>query len=241
MLRVHICEDNKEQQQRLKSYIEKIIVVDTLDMEIGVVTDNSEKMLDEISKEKEIGIFFLDIDLQCERNGMELAKKIREIQPRCFIVFVTTHSEMSYMTFTYKVEAMDFIIKDDLREIKNRVHQCLIQAAELNEGEFEKGKKGYCIKQGEKIREVSHDSILYFEAVTGSRKIVLYTKNEIIEFNGKLKDIENELGNKFYRCHRSVIVNKDNIERIDKEEYIIYLLGGACCPMSVRLAKGIVK
>ncbi len=239
MLRVHICEDNREQQKRLESYIEEIIAVENLKMSIGIVTDNPETLLQDILKEKETGIFFLDIDLQCEMNGMDLAKKIREIQPRCYIIFVTTHSEMSYMTFTYKVEAMDFIIKDNIKEIKSRVYQCLVQAAELHENILQKGKKVYCIKQGERIREIPYDNILYFEAVTGSRKILLYTKNEIIEFNGKLKDIENELDNQFYRCHRAVIVNKDNIERIDEEEYIIYLIGGVSCPMSVRLAKGI--
>lgn len=241
MLKVHICEDDREQLKRLESYIEDIIMVENLKMEKGIVTDNPEIMIEEIKNDKDTGIFFLDIDLNHEMNGMNLAGKIREIQPRCHIIFVTTHSEMSYMTFTYKVEAMDFIIKDNLKEIKNRVHQCLIQIGELHTEALNVSNKTYLVKQGERVKEIPYDDILYFEAVTGSRKIVVHAKNAIIEFNGKLKDIQDALDEQFYRCHRAIIVNKDNIEKIDDIEHTIYLIGGDSCPMSVRLGKGILK
>ena len=45
-------------------------------------------------------------------NGVALAQRIRQIQPCCFIVFITSHSEMSLRTFQYKAEALDFIVKD---------------------------------------------------------------------------------------------------------------------------------
>ena len=83
-------------------------------------------MLNGVKEEKDTGIFFLDVDLNHEMNGIALASKIREYQPRCFIIFVTTHSEMSFMTFSYKVEAMDYVIKDYFQEVKNRVHQCFV-------------------------------------------------------------------------------------------------------------------
>lgn len=239
MLKVHICEDDREQQIRLESYIEDIITIENLKMAKGLVTDNPDFMIEEIKKEKNIGIFFLDIDLNHKLNGMDLARKIREIQPRCHIIFVTTHSEMSYMTFTYKVEAMDFIIKDNLKEIKNRIHQCLVLIGELHAEAIKESNSIYLLKQGERVKEVSYDDILYFEAITGSRKIMLHAKNTILEFSGKLKDIEESVDNRFYRCHRAIIVNKNNIEKIDEIEHMIYLVGGGRCPMSVRLGKGI--
>lgn len=128
MLRIHVCEDNKEQRERMKHVIERFISVEELDMELGIVAERPEDMLAAVKQENVTGFFFLDIDLQSQMNGMELARKIREYQPRCFIVFVTTHSEMSYMTFSYKVEAMDFIIKDNYDDMENRIHQCLLHA-----------------------------------------------------------------------------------------------------------------
>lgn len=68
-----------------------------------------------------------------------LAHKIRETQPRCCIVFVTTHSEMSFMTFSYRIEAMDFIIKDDIGKLEERMLQCIEQAIERCCRKEEKG------------------------------------------------------------------------------------------------------
>ena len=117
MLNVYICEDNVEQRNRVEGYVNEIIEAENLDMECVCATEDPQVILDCVNKEEQEGIFFLDIDLQTEMNGIQLADEIRKIQPRCYIVFITSHSEMSYMTFSYKVEAMDFIIKDNVREV----------------------------------------------------------------------------------------------------------------------------
>lgn len=241
MLRVHVCEDQKEQRERLETFIKETIQVENLSMELGIVTANPEEMLEGVKREQETGICFLDIELQHKMNGMELAKKIREYQPRCFIIFVTTHSEMSYMTFTYKVEAMDFIIKDDIRELKNRVHQCLLNCKERYQENMEKIRKSFQVKVGSKVKEVSYDEILFFEVAESYHKVLLHTKSSVIEFNGKLKQIEESLDNQFYRCHRSYLVNVDKIVEKRPEEGIIIMEGGESCPISVRMGKTLLK
>ena len=40
-------------------------------------------------------IYFLDIDLNSDMNGMKLAQQIRLFAPRGFIVFITAHSGLS--------------------------------------------------------------------------------------------------------------------------------------------------
>lgn len=77
-------------------------------------------------KSENTGAFFLDICLQSEMTGLILAQELRKIQPRCFIIFITSHSEMSILTFQYKVEALDFIIKDSSENIRKRIHECLM-------------------------------------------------------------------------------------------------------------------
>ena len=54
------------------------------------------------------GIYFLDVDLKSDINGIKLGSKIREKDTRGFIIFTTTHLEMSYFAFKYKVEAPCF-------------------------------------------------------------------------------------------------------------------------------------
>jgi len=56
-----------------------------------------------------------------------------------------------------------------------------------------------------------------------------------------LKDIEKKLDYRFYRCHRSYIINKDNISEIDLNNLIVHMKNGETCPISVRLKKGLKK
>lgn len=242
MLRVHICEDEKEQREHIRMLIKDIIEWEQLDMKLGVVTEQPDELIEQVKKEKTNGIFFLDVDLQNQINGLELAKLIREYQPRCYIIFVTTHSEMSYMTFMYKVEAMDYIIKDNFQDLKNRIYQCLVHAQELEiQNESHGLPSKFSVKVGSKKMEISYDDILFFEANTGSHKIILHTKNSVIEFNGKLKEVETKLNDVFYRCHRGYIVNTKMIVEVDEKENLVRLLGGEECPISVRLGKALKK
>ncbi|MBA5760556.1 response regulator, partial [Escherichia coli] len=63
------------------------------------------ELVSRMPRHQGMGLYFLDIDLgQPDMNGFELAQEIRKFDPRGFIIFITTHAELSYMTFTYKVE-----------------------------------------------------------------------------------------------------------------------------------------
>lgn len=66
----------------------------------------------------------LDIQLSTD-NGIKLGSEIRKHDPVGNIIFVTSHSELTYLTFVYKVAAMDFIFKDDPAELRTRIIDCL--------------------------------------------------------------------------------------------------------------------
>ena len=240
MLKVYICEDSKDQRTRFESDLTDILKEEFSDMiSLGLSSGNPDDILDAIRADNTLGIFFLDIDLSARINGIQLASEIRKIQPRCYIIFVTTHSEMSYMTFSYKVEAMDFIIKDNAADVKHRVRQCLLNCYHLSNHFVESVNKNYMVKIGSCVKAVPYDDILFFEASENARKVILKAKNSQFEFTGKLKDIESELGDKLYRCHRSFLVNRENVINVDKENSEVVLDGGIVCPMSVRLGKGL--
>ena len=130
MMKLYLCEDDAQQRERLKKTIDNVVLIENLDMEFSCVTDNPYTLLEKVADDDCIGLYFLDIDLKTDMTGLTLAKEIRKYDPRGFIVFVTTHSEMSYMTFMYKLEALDFILKDDVEEMTRRVHECILKANE---------------------------------------------------------------------------------------------------------------
>ena len=239
MLKVFICEDNVGQREYMTQCVNDIIQAEKLDMVVECSSDDPDEILSVLKQVNQTGVFFLDIDLNKRINGIELAEEIRKLQPRCYIIFVTTHSEMSYMTITYKVEAMDFIIKDNIREINNRVHQCLVNCQYLDKQRSEETIKNYLVKFGDRVKAIPYDEILFFEVSNNSHKIILYAINCQIEFNGKMKELQKELDQRFVRCHRSYLINRDNIKEINEEESIVIMKNGITCPMSVRLGKGL--
>lgn len=241
MIDIYICEDNQKQLKLFTKYVSNTIMIEALDMRIIQSTPDPHVILKEILTAENTGVFFLDIDLKSDINGLTLAQRIRQMQPRCFIIFITSHSEMSFLTFQYKVEALDFIIKDTADNIKTKIHECLLNVQEKYTSLNNNITKTFIINHADKCITVDYDEIIFFETSANIHKIILHAKKRIIEFNGQLKDIEKQLDYRFYRCHRSYIINKDNIAEVDFNKLIVYMKNGESCPVSVRLKKGLKK
>lgn len=103
VLRIFVCEDNKEQRERISKIIKDIILIEDFDMELTLITEKPDDVISYIKENDGVGLYFLDIDLKSSINGIKLATKIREYDLRGFIVFITTHTEMSYLTFMYRL------------------------------------------------------------------------------------------------------------------------------------------
>ncbi len=239
MLKIYVCEDIEVQRDKMQQVIENIVLMEDLDMELSCVSGDPHVILEKVKETEEVGIYFLDIDLGADMTGLTLAQEIRKYDPRGFIIFVTTHSEMSYMTFIYKLEALDFILKDDSEELGRRVYECILKANQRFESVNNKVQANFSVKVNEKVFTVDYDEILFFETSVNVHKIILHCKNRQMEFLGKIKDIEKAVDERFYRCHRSFLVNKDNIKEIDFQNRVIYMVNGDECLISSRMMKGL--
>ena len=71
-------------------------------------------------------------------------------------------------------------------------------------------------------------------------KVMLITKTERLEFYANLGDITSA-NKKLFSCHRSFLVNLDNIARIDKTQLMIYFENGDSCPVSRLKMKALLK
>lgn len=240
MLKVYVCEDITVQREKVTRVIENIILMENLDMEVAVSSGNPYEILETVKNNEDVGVYFLDIDLKSDMNGLSLAKEIRKYDPRGFIIFVTTHSEMSYITFIYKLEAMDYIIKDsDEETINKRIYQCLQNANERFSSANNRVQDVFSVKINDRLYTIDYDDILFFETSTNVHKVILHCKNRVMEFYGKIKDLESTLDDRFCRCHRSYLVNKNNIREVDFQNKIAYMVNGEECLVSVRLMKGL--
>lgn len=239
MLNIFVCEDDSAQRKNVVQIIKNTILIEELDMRLVLDTPNPYELLETVRTSQNTGIYFLDIDLKCDMNGMKLAQQIRMFDPRGFIIFVTSHSELSYMTFQYRVEAMDFVLKDNPAEAKVKIRECLLNALERYTLQTNKTHKVYTIEIGERKISVDYDDILFFETSSNIHKVILHAKDRQIEFSSSMKELEKTLDDNFVRCHRSFLVNKNNIQEADSKNRIIYFANGETCLMSLRMMKEI--
>lgn len=238
MLEIFICEDDKAQREKLTDYIQDHIVMSGLDMRITISTSDPKEIIEYVKNHIVNGLFFLDVDLQAGITGIELAAEIREYDTKSALVFITTHPELMSLTFTYKVEAMDYIAKGDFAEIRKRIVGCIRLA---NKRLFkDENKKKFQVKNGNKIISEEYANIMFFETSPNRHRILLHARNRQVEFYGNLNDVE-ELDSCLYRSHRSYVVNKENITEIDVKKCAILMVNGEVCYASVRLIKKLLK
>ena len=237
MLNIFVCEDDTVQRKSIVQIIKNTVLIEELDMQLILDTPNPYELLETVKTSQNTGIYFLDIDLKCDMNGMKLAQQIRLYDPRCFIIFVTSHSELSYMTFQYRVEAMDFVLKDNPAEAKVKIRECLLNALERYTLQTNKTHKVYTIEIGDRRISVDYNDILFFETSSNIHKVILHAKDRQIEFSSTIKELEKILDDTFVRGHRSFLVNKSNIQEIDTKNRIIYFINGETCLMSTRMMK----
>lgn len=235
-MKVIICENEPSQRKFLQNEIIKYSTFHESSIELVLSTSDPNDVLSFISNNR-ADCYFLDIELESEINGIELAYKVRQCDPFANIIFVTTSADKLKLTFTYKLAALDFIVKEHYEILSSQVKEALQAAFEKYKqlGDVDKSKF-FQIKVGERLININLDDIYYFETAVQSHKLSLHEKNGYYEFYGKLKDLEN-LDERFFRCHKSFIVNLQHIKEVDKNHRILKMKDNTRCNLSFRMMK----
>lgn len=236
-----ICEDELTHRQRLEGIIKELMENKKYNHEIIGSFSNPQDVIRFIKQHRNDKIiYFLDVDLESNMNGVELAREIRKLDPVGNIIFTTSHLEYSLVTFRYKVSALDYIMKQDATTMKKRIKDCFDAIYEQENLLDRDANSKLTINSGGEVIKVNFQDIMFIET-SGMRKLKVHTQNEHLEFYGTLKDLEEKLDERFYKVHRSYIVNKDFVKKVDKINRILYLTNGEQCYVSVRYMKGVTK
>ena len=167
-----------------------------------------------------IDVIFLDIQMP-EVNGMEFA---RFLDKNTRIIFTTAFSE--YALDGYKVNALDYLLKpfsysDFLSASKKALEWFEMKAASEESG-GEQDATGIFVRSDYKLVQILFEDILLIEGLKDYIKIFIDNEAKPILTLMSMKSMEDELPSaRFIRVHRSFIVNRDKIARVEKNRIII--------------------
>jgi len=246
VLYVLICEDDPRQRLHIEAVVGKYIAAGDCDIELILSTGHPVEILDFLKDYPDKkGLYILDVDLQDDMiNGIELGAKIRETDPFAKIVFITTHDELAYLTFTHKVEAMDYIVKERPEDVEQRIIECMSAAYKRYLKEQDAEPKEFQFEIGGRLWRIPHDEILFFETDPGKKnKAFLHKEDEQIGLRNSMSNIAATVPH-FYRCHQSFLVNPKHIRGIDRISHKIELSNGDTIPFAPKKAaelSGLIK
>lgn len=237
-MNIVLCEDDKVYRAYIRSVLEEYIKQRGYNAKLVLDTDNPNDVIDYIKKNSVVTIYYLDIKLNQAMSGFDIAGIIRRKDYLSHIIFITNYEDMMPITYEYKLEALDYIVKNDEDNVRQRLQESLDFVEERQ-------KNGYVrclnIRNKQKNLSIPFNEICYIESIKSSHKLELYYDHGVFTFYGLLKDVEKQLDDRFLRCHKSIIVNKDKIVAVDKKQRILKLNPGYECVYSAKYKEMIEK
>lgn len=218
MRKIAICDDSKLDRQLLKVVIQTYFENNEEEFKIFEY-ELGDNLLDDI----EVELLFLDIIM----NGMKIARKLRDIQFKAPIIFLTAHAY--YAVESYEVQAAGYLLKPyDTNKLTLLLDEVLQRSVQ----------KRIAVKVKKQHRYLEINDIMYVESDKHVLNIHL-KDSRVIQTTKKLSELEKTINSKrFIRCYQSYLVNMDYIKDA-KTDFI--LSNDIRIPIRVRGRKEIIE
>ncbi|MFA7673336.1 MAG: LytTR family DNA-binding domain-containing protein [Clostridia bacterium] len=208
MINIVICDDERAEIIHLTALVRKWAVVRDIAVRLSDY-ESAESFLFAYEDNKAVDILLLDIQMK-EINGIMLAHRIRQSNDTVQIVFITGYPD--FIAEGYDVSALHYLIKsvkeDKLFEVLDKAILHLQKTPRI----ITFPKTGGDIK-------IKADNIIYAEVL--SHTVSLYLVNGKEDFQLRISDAEDLLGDGFFRCHRSFIVSMKYVKRVTKTAMVL--------------------
>ena len=210
-MNIAVVDDEEIIRQQIHGFIKK----QTPDFSISDFATGEELL----AAGKDVDIIFLDIQME-GMGGIEAARNLRQRNADAVLVFITGIQE--YVFEAFDVSAFHYLLKPI--EEKKFMEVLCRAAEEVGKRKGQKEQQIF-IKTKNQGYTLNLKSILYVES--RGKKVEIHTTDmeEIIEMYATMDELEGQLGDGFYRCHRGYLVNMAYIVRYDNDS--IFLSSGS--------------
>ena len=206
MIRIAICDD----EAPTRAYLTSLIRAQDCPCEVVEYASAGDCLADH----RGIDLLFLDIELNATGpDGMALARQIREGNPAVqpVIIFVTGYER--YVFDAFDVGAFQYLLKPVDEE---KFAQVFARAVSQIGTARKKTARTLTLQSAGVSRTVPLDNIYYIES--SNHKVVLCLKDGAFSCYAKIRDLEAELGDQFFRVHKGYLVNLAYVEGYGKTE-----------------------
>lgn len=192
-IKTAVCDDETEMADELAEKLSGFFAANNIGTDI-VKFSSGTSLLENIGDCPEFDVIFLDIKMKAP-DGMETARELRRRNYSGFLIFVTVLEELVFEAF--EVSAYDYLVKpletERFERTMNRLKKSLTDNAIV-------------LRKNGETSPVKLDDIICCEVI--DRKLYIRLSNgETVDFYGKLEELENRLDSRFFKCHRSFLIN----------------------------------
>lgn len=155
-------------------------------------------------------IVLLDIFMP-ELDGIETARRLRQKDQTCSLVFVTTSEQHGVVS--YELRASDYLVKPVAQQAMDQaLDWCLREKREYF--------RSLLVRSEWSDVEIPLRDICYIEIQRHNAYI--HTKERLIQTSRGMNALEKEIDSPdFLRCHRSFLVNQHHVVRLEKREFVM--------------------
>ncbi len=225
MIRVAVVEDEDIYVDQMKDYLKRYEQESGKRIQIHVFRDGEDLLEDYTG---EFDIILLDIQMRF-LDGMSAAEKIRELDKKVILIFVT--NMVQYAVKGYSVDAMDYILKPvDYFMFSQRLNKAVEKIQKASEYFIS-------LRCEEGICKVALSDLLYVESQ--KHQLCYVTSKREYTVRGRISDCEESLkAHGFFRIHKGYLVNMRMVDRIDGENCFVF---GNMLPISRAQKKEFMK
>ncbi|MCD8286290.1 MAG: LytTR family DNA-binding domain-containing protein [Clostridia bacterium] len=201
--RVAIIEDEKEPAENLRRFVEKYGTEKGHSFNIQIFANGVDFITDYTAN---YDIVFMDIELPM-MNGMECARKLRELDTSVALVFVT--NMVQYSVKGYEVDAVGYIVKPIEFFSFSLLMDKIIDKIKLTNLDY------VVVRNNDSMVRIMLTDLMYVE-VMDHYLIYHVSSGKTYKQLGKIKDTEEQLvPYDFFRCNNSFLVNMRYVTSID--------------------------
>lgn len=221
MIHIAVCEDNDADLAHLRSLLCQINIL----CDFTEYTSAEPLLLDMENGQKHFDLFLLDIFLP-GTNGVETARRIRRLDEKAVLIFLTTSED--FYREAFDLYAFQYLIKPirlaDLTE-------ALTKAADL----ISAPEETLSIMSNRQKFLLRLTDIVYIDSYNHMLRFYMQDGQQYVSY-GKLDEIQAQLTpGLFVRCHKSFIVNLIYVSRLTREGFYV---GDTLIPISRTYAAG---